>query len=275
MSADVLPVVEDLAYAGSRGFRASVVASQLGASDDEVRLALMRLVGSGELTLKFDLICPDNGRTIRRYSVEEELPIGEMESDTKCETDEPFCVEKRHIWVTFEPALEFLQQVNRKRAGEDKKKLTAPGPVQLGGSRDAPDELAVYERSQLIKQTHGDQYFYGCSVNLHQNQVAATGGSAVADSGGTAATSGGQAASGGGAIATDQATALGSGSVQSLASRVKKSKISMIAGSLGIISIVATMVLFVTGKTDLGVAGFALTVIAAVLAVVPLMRREG
>jgi hypothetical protein len=271
VAVEVLSTVEDLAHAGSNGFRASYVASQMQAESAEVRAALIQLVQSGELDLKFDLICPDNGRTIRRYSSEEELPIGKMESDTKCESDDPFRVEKHHIWVTFAPSLEFVQRVNRTRANQDKKKLTAPL-----GLADGADELVKYERDKLISQTQGGQNFYDCNITMqdHRAQVVATDGAAAAASQGAAATSGGQAVSGSGSAAKDQATAVGT-STFSLPGAIKQSKLSMAAGSFGVIATVAATILLVAGEVDLGLAGYVLAAVSVLLAAVPLVQKNG
>ena len=56
--------------------------------------------GDGERwspAVQFDLICPDNGRTIRSYRDKEELPIGQEVSSDRCDSAEPFVVEPQHI----------------------------------------------------------------------------------------------------------------------------------------------------------------------------------
>lgn len=121
MSAEVSQIVEELAQAGSSGFRASYVARQAHTSVEEVRAELMDMVSAGKLHLKYQLICPDNGRTIRSYGREEELPLGEEVSDARCESDEPFIVEKVNIWVTFEPSAELLRGATRQLARKLKK----------------------------------------------------------------------------------------------------------------------------------------------------------
>lgn len=127
MSAEVMQVVEELAELGSSGFRASYVSRQANMPVDEVRTELMTLVQKGQLRLKFQLICPDNSKTIRSYNSEEELPLGEELSDGRCETDEPFLVEKSNIWVTFEPAGDLLRRANRALSQKLKKNcLTTP-----------------------------------------------------------------------------------------------------------------------------------------------------
>jgi hypothetical protein len=76
-------------------------------------------------------------------------------------------------------------------------------------------------------------------------QVAASKGAAAAVSGGAAATSGAQAVSG------------------------------MAAGILGKAIAAFATALLIAGKTDLGLAGYALAVVAVILAALPLMRSGG
>ena len=121
MSADVAQIVKELAEGGSAGFRASWIARQVDAEVDDVRNELMGMVHDGALQLKYQLLCPDNGRTIRSYSNEDELPLGEEVSDERCDTDEPFLVEKSNIWVTFEQTADLLRHTNRELSRQLKK----------------------------------------------------------------------------------------------------------------------------------------------------------
>lgn len=121
MSSDVAQIVRELTEAGSTGFRASWIARQIDDNVDDIRNELMGMVRDGELQLKFDLLCPDSGRTIRSYGNEDELPLGEEVSDERCDTDEPFLVEKSNIWVTFEPTADLLRHTNRELSRQLKK----------------------------------------------------------------------------------------------------------------------------------------------------------
>lgn len=277
MAVDVRPLVEDLAYGGTRGFRASIVARDLGDGEENVRLALLQMVEAGDLDLRFELICPDNGRTIRRYSIEEELPIGQEVSSDRCETDEPFVVSKDQVWVVFEPALAFVQRVNRARAGAVKKK-DDPKPAQPAPGPQAArfDGLEQYEREGLITQTQAGPNFYGCNIeNLNttdqRSQQVATEGSAVAGPGGAAATNSGQALSGSGGGASEGSTTLVAGDALSRLERVKGSKFSIFAASAALLLTLASVVLLIAGKTDVATAGFIITVLALALAAVPLL----
>jgi hypothetical protein len=114
---DTLTVaVEDLTDEGSEAFRASAIARRVGAEIENVRQQLMQLVGEGTLRLRFDVVCPDNGRTIKSFNEETALPIGQELSSDRCESGEPFVVEPQHIWVQFVPTEAFRTRVRRERA---------------------------------------------------------------------------------------------------------------------------------------------------------------
>ena len=121
MAHEIAQIVQALSREGSSGFRASQVAKQSGSPLAEVQAALMELVEEGMLELRYQLICPDNGRTIKSFSADEELPIGQEVSDGRCETEEPFVVEKSNIWVTFRPSEALLRAANRELSEELKK----------------------------------------------------------------------------------------------------------------------------------------------------------
>jgi hypothetical protein len=265
MAIDVLPVVEELALAGSAGFRASFIADRLQASDEEIRLALIQLVDGGDLNLRFALLCPDNGRTIHVYSADQQLPIGETVSNLKCESSEPFEVEKAHIWVTFEPSLRLVQRVNREATSCAKKKALQPAP----GSGDDSDTLLVYEGEELIRQDQAGLHLYGCrDFSIDASQTAAT-------EGGTAAGGAAQAVSGAGVAARDQGTAAGSGSTISLSASLRRSKLSIAFGSLAIFIALAATALLITGRTDAGIAGYVLALLGVIIAAIPLFKSGG
>jgi hypothetical protein len=111
-AADVLEVVEDLAAKGSRGFQASYVAKRLTKSVGPVAHFLLEMVNDGRLLLRFDLICPDNGRTLETFSLEQDLPIGQLRSYAD---DEPFEVRQEDIWVSYIPTDTFKLAVQQKR----------------------------------------------------------------------------------------------------------------------------------------------------------------
>lgn len=116
----LLRTVEDLTELGSEAFRASAVARRVGSAVGTVTPRLMEMVNDGRLRLRFDLLCPDNGRTIRSYREKEELPIGQEVSSDRCGSDEPFVVEPRHIWIQFVPTEQFRARVRRARAQREK-----------------------------------------------------------------------------------------------------------------------------------------------------------
>lgn len=117
--------VEDLTDLGTEAFRASAVARRVGSAVEAVAPRLMEMVNDGRLRLQFDLICPDNGRTIRSYREKEELPIGREVSSDRCASDEPFVVEPQHIWIQFVPTEQFRARVRRERARREKAGNTA------------------------------------------------------------------------------------------------------------------------------------------------------
>ena len=121
MARDVLSsAVEDLTDQGAAAFRASAIASRVGDAVEAVTPGLMQMVQDGQLRLQFDLICPDNGRTIRSYSDKEQLPIGQAVSSDRCDSDEPFVVEPQHIWIQFVPTEQLRVRVRRERARRER-----------------------------------------------------------------------------------------------------------------------------------------------------------
>lgn len=116
----LLSAIEELTDLGTDAFRASAVARRVGTDVGAVTPRLMEMVNDGRLRLRFDLLCPDNGRTIRSYREREELPIGQEVSSDRCGSDEPFVVEPQHIWIQFVPTEQFRSRVRRERARREK-----------------------------------------------------------------------------------------------------------------------------------------------------------
>ncbi len=115
-------VVEELARSGSSGFLASHVAHEAAIPLPDARRGLTELVNQGDLEVQYELLCPDNGRSIATSSQLEDLPIGEEIQDERCESDEPFAVAREDVWVRFLPSHELLLRVNRESAGSPPKK---------------------------------------------------------------------------------------------------------------------------------------------------------
>ncbi len=95
----------------------------------------------------------------------------------------------------------------------------------------------------------------------------------VAGPGGVSAGTGGAAAAGASAAATG--TNSTANVAQSLAERVKKSRWAQTFGIIAVLITVATTVLLAMGKTDVGLAGYVLAVVAVLVGVVPIMRTGG
>lgn len=94
----------------------------------------------------------------------------------------------------------------------------------------------------------------------------------VAGAGGAAAGAGGVAAAGGSAAAGTNSTAnVG----QPLAKRVKKSRWAQVFGVIALLITIATTILLIMGKTDIGLAGYVLAVVAVLIGVIPIMRAGG
>ena len=106
--------VEHLTDKGSSGFLASAIARRIGTNTEAVLPRLAQLVSSGDLTVRYDLLCPDNGRTIKRFSFDEELPIGQEWTDDRC--DGPFVVSESDFWVMYVPTERFRLNVRRRRS---------------------------------------------------------------------------------------------------------------------------------------------------------------
>jgi hypothetical protein len=132
---EIQRAVEDLTDEGTMGFRASAIARRLKADIGAVTKPLLTLVEDGDLRLRFDIICPDNGRTIESYWEGEELPIGQPRSSDKCDSPEPFTVGKEHVWVTYVPSERFRTRVRRERVARAREPQTAPDDPAAGRRR--------------------------------------------------------------------------------------------------------------------------------------------
>lgn len=102
---DVRDVVAELAERGTGGFRASYVSQQTGRDMREVQQALRAMVDAGELTVQYQLLCPDDGAVLARFEQGAALPIGQQFEQGDCT---PFVVQKRHLWVAYVPTRKLL-----------------------------------------------------------------------------------------------------------------------------------------------------------------------
>lgn len=113
---DVRSVVADLVVDETAGFRASYIASLTDTDVKAVQMALIAMVDDGDLELQYQLLCPDDGNVMARFTAEEALPLGEEVDREDCT---PFVVEKRHIWVAYVPTKKLTASLLREaRAGK-------------------------------------------------------------------------------------------------------------------------------------------------------------
>jgi len=286
----VLRTVEDLTDEGTMGFRASAVARRLGSEMSEVTTALVELVKREMLRLRFDIVCPDNGRTVETYWQGESLPLGQTRHSDRCDTTEPFTVEKEHIWITFVPSEGFRARVRRQRAARQHE-LGSDADPEPGICGSIRDDLRGYEsRGELVLQ--GDTYIIGnvsiMSGNRNvvgdRNVVASDEGQAagsraqIVGEGGViakgrsvqAATGGSATADRGGAAAKDAAVAAS----VAIRDRVRRAPWwSKFLGVICLLAVVGAMLLVgLGGDGKLTIAGFALAVVSGVAGAVPLIR---
>jgi hypothetical protein len=109
---ETLDVVKNLALDGRGHFHASVIADEVGISTDEAHEQLVDLQAKGIVTVNFDVICPDNLRTIKTFHLREEIPWDEwvVEPTGDCE---PFKLTEEDIDVTYSPTYEYTQRLLR------------------------------------------------------------------------------------------------------------------------------------------------------------------
>jgi hypothetical protein len=111
----VLAVVEQLAIGGAEGFYASYVARRSQADDlGQVISVLVDLVAQGDLTERFEVVCPnpDCGRTAVTFAREEDVPVGRELECEKC--GEPFIVTDSDVVVGYVPTQPFISRTLRK-----------------------------------------------------------------------------------------------------------------------------------------------------------------
>ena len=117
-------VIEDLALNGRGHVHASYVAKQAEIATEDAHKQLLALQSEGIVEVNFDVICPDNLRTIMTFHLEEEIPWGEWvpEPTGDCE---PFKLTEEDIDVTYSPTHKFQQRLLRsgERSGSKKKSL--------------------------------------------------------------------------------------------------------------------------------------------------------
>lgn len=123
---DVRDVVADLAERATGGFRASYVAERTGRDVREVQQALRTMVDSGELTVQYQLLCPDDGAILRRFEQGAELPIGQEVEEGDCAR---FVVQKRDLWVAYVPTHKLLTDLLKEA------RTTGKAPARRRGLR--------------------------------------------------------------------------------------------------------------------------------------------
>ena len=114
---ETIQAVEDLTNSGSTGFYPSAVAQRARTSVQAATAALTEMVQRGDLRLRFDLVCPGNGRTVKQFNEASEVPLGTLWEDNGV-CDEPFVVEKRDVMIAFVPTERYRIRVQRQRARE-------------------------------------------------------------------------------------------------------------------------------------------------------------
>ncbi len=72
------------------------------------------MVERGDLTLQFQLLCPDDGAVLARFDQDDPLPIGQEVAAGDCD---PFVVEKRHLWVAYVPTTRLLSGLLKEARG--------------------------------------------------------------------------------------------------------------------------------------------------------------
>lgn len=88
------------------GFKASAIAEMTGETIGDVQGDLVAMVDRGELSLEYQLVCPQDGAVLGCFKRDQPLPIGQKIKADGCE---PFIAEKRHFLVTYLPQAVLLQ----------------------------------------------------------------------------------------------------------------------------------------------------------------------
>lgn len=107
--------VEDLTREHAARFNASYVSKRAEADPEDSRRELLRLVERGDLTLGFEVMCPESGRTISTYSREDHVPVGETIDCDLCDVGE-HVVREEDIWVTFTPTYKLSSRLGRQES---------------------------------------------------------------------------------------------------------------------------------------------------------------
>jgi hypothetical protein len=138
VSSQVRDVVAELAAGETSGFRASLVANRTDRPIAEIQRELAEMVERGDLDVGYELLCPDNGRLIARYSASDPLPIGETIQRDDCEE---FDVTPRHLWVTYRPSSTLAMSLLRRATDAGKAQARrsrlrrALGRLRIGSTR--------------------------------------------------------------------------------------------------------------------------------------------
>ena len=111
MRAEVGAVVRALVAEARVGVRASYVAERAGVPVAAAREDLVRLAEVGDVDMRFEVMCPSDGRTVKTFGVGEELPATLFDFD--CNGGEPFDVTDQLIWVSFTPSSSLRDEVER------------------------------------------------------------------------------------------------------------------------------------------------------------------
>jgi hypothetical protein len=142
---ETIEVVKSLALEGAGHFHASYVAKQVGIATDQAHEQLAMLQTEGIIEINFDVICPDNLRTVKTYHLREEIPWGKLftEETGDCE---PFPLTEDDIDVTYSPTLNYTQRLLRNGERPSSKKKT---PTERLGN--------LFQRFRFTKKTQPDR----------------------------------------------------------------------------------------------------------------------
>jgi hypothetical protein len=121
MASSVREIVQDLAAEGYERIHASYVAKRAEVSAPAARHSLAKMVADRDLSERFELVCPNCGRTLATYTSGEALPIGATVECHSCDIGS-FVVSLNEIWITYTPTPRLYARSIRaaKRAGQKK-----------------------------------------------------------------------------------------------------------------------------------------------------------
>jgi rubredoxin len=116
-------VVERLAADGAQGFHASFVAKESRVAIDDVRSELARLAANGDIEERYELVCPNCGRTLKVFSKTDQLPLNDEIQCDSC--DYVWVPTEQDVLVTYSPTAKTFARVNRagRATGRSKKKI--------------------------------------------------------------------------------------------------------------------------------------------------------